>query len=63
MTLIALVVWLLILGFIAWVVNQSPITDPTFKQFIVWALIVIGAILLISFVVHSVGIAPVNGLI
>lgn len=60
MTIVTLIVWLLILGFVAWLVSISPITEPTFKKFIIYALIVVGAFILISFVIHSTGTAALG---
>jgi hypothetical protein len=45
---------LFILGFVAWLVEISPITNATFKSFIVYALIVVGAIILIFFILAAV---------
>jgi len=55
MTLLTLIITLFILGLIAWLVSISPITNPTFKSFINFALIVVGAIVLIAFVIGVFG--------
>ena len=56
MTILSLIVWLFILGFVAWLIERSPITSPTFKSFMVYALVIIAAFMLISFVLGTTGV-------
>ncbi len=56
MSPLPLIVWLLILGFLAWLVEKAPIISPTFKTFIVYALIIVGAAMLLSFIVDITGL-------
>lgn len=60
MTILSLIVWLLILGFVAWLVSIAPIIDATFKNFIKWILVVIGAVMVLMFLL---GIVDDGGLI
>lgn len=55
MTLIALIICLVILGVVAYLVNVAPVIAQPFKQFIIFALIVIGAIVVISFLISLTG--------
>ena len=55
MTLLGLIVWLLILGAIAFLVSKSPITNPDFKTFINYVLLVVAVIIVIVFVVGLLG--------
>lgn len=60
MTILALIVYLVVLGIIAYLVNLAPFIQQTFKTFIVYVLILIGAIILISFVLGLVGSPTIN---
>lgn len=51
---VGLLVEILILGFVAWLVDLAPFINPTFKTFITYALIVIAAVLLIGFLIGIV---------
>lgn len=48
---------LAVLGLIAYLVNRAPFIEATFKTFIVWALIVVGAIYLIWTVAGLLGVS------
>lgn len=49
MTVLSLIVWLVVLGVVAWIVSLAPFVEATFKKFITYVLLVIGAIMVISF--------------
>lgn len=55
MTLLGLIVLLVILGVVAWLVQKAPMIGPEFKTFIVYVLLVVGAIAVIFFVIHILG--------
>lgn len=60
MTFFGLLLILAILGFVAWIVQKSPVIAPEFKAMIVWGLLVIGGALLIYFVLDFTGIDTGN---
>lgn len=62
MTLAFLIIVLIILGVIAWLVTIAPVINPTFKSFIVYALIVVGAILLVDWLLIASGHSPLFNL-
>lgn len=41
---------LVVLGVVAWLIGRAPFIDDEYKVFIKWALIVIGAIIIVLFV-------------
>lgn len=49
------VVSVLILGFIAWIIESAPMIDPSFKAFIKWVLLAIAAVILIVWLLGLVG--------
>ena len=55
MTLLALIIWVVIIGFVAWLVSTAPFIDPTFKAIIKWLLIVAVAVIVITFLIHLLG--------
>lgn len=57
-TFIGLIIWLLVLGLIAYLVEIAPFLDGTFKVFIRWALIAVGVVILISFLLGYAGADP-----
>lgn len=54
--MIQLIITLAILGLVAWLVGIAPMIDATFKTFINYALIVVGAVVLIVWVLNYAGI-------
>ena len=55
-SILTLVIWLIILGVLAWVIDMAPFIEGTFKTFIRYALIVVAAVLVVVFL-----LALVNG--
>lgn len=55
MTLLGLIIWIVIIGFIAWLVTTAPFIDPQFKSVIKWLLIVVVAVLVIMFLIDLIG--------
>ncbi len=51
MTFLSLIIYVLILGFIAWLVSIAPMINPTFKAFINFLLIAAAGILVIVFLI------------
>lgn len=51
----AVVVSVLILGFIAWIVESAPMIDASFKAFIKWVLLAIAAVIIIVWLLGLVG--------
>lgn len=58
--LAGVIVDVIILVVIAWLVSIAPFIEGTFKSFIIWALMAIGAIIIVLFIL---GIAGGSGVI
>lgn len=50
------VVSVLILGFVAWIIESAPMIDTSFKDFIKWVLLAIAATILIVWLLGLVGV-------
>jgi hypothetical protein len=61
MTLLNLIVWILIIGFVAWLISTAPFIEATFKAIIKWLLLVAVAFVVISFLVHALGGPELGG--
>lgn len=57
-SVIALLVYLGILGAAAFLVDVAPFLNPTFKSFINWVLVVVGVIVVAVFVLGLLGMGP-----
>lgn len=56
MAFTALIVWLLVLGFVAWIVQIAPFIEPKFKSFIIFVMIAIAGLLVLSFLLNGLGL-------
>lgn len=52
-SVVSLLVLLVILGASAWLISKAPFLNETFKQFIVYILLVIGVIEIIIFLLEN----------
>lgn len=55
--IVGIIVILLVLGLIGWVVGKAPFIEQPFKTFINYVLIVIGAVVVIYFLLGLVGLS------
>lgn len=55
MALLTLIVALVILGIVAWLAGKAKFIDEDFKSLIKYALLVVGAIILITFLLNLIG--------
>lgn len=55
MTFVAVILTLIILGVVAWLVDRAPFISVTFKPFITYVLLAIGALVLIAFLINLLG--------
>lgn len=54
-SVVAVVVAILVLGFLAWIIESAPMIDGSFKAFIKWVLLAIAAIILVVWLLGLVG--------
>ncbi len=62
MTLGLLILTLIVLGIIAWLISIAPVINPTFKTIITYALIVVGSLLLVDWLLVASGHSPIFNL-
>lgn len=57
-SLAVVVVAVLVLGFIAWIIDGAPMIDASFKGFIKWILLALAGLILIVWLLGLVGYGP-----